>query len=542
VDRSQSSTDVLVIGAGFAGLYILHTLRKMGMNAVGVEAAPDVGGTWYWNRYPGARCDVESLVYCYSFSPELVREWNWSERFAGQPEILRYLNFVADRFDLRSDIRFSTRLTGAHYDEQARLWRATLDDGTGIDARFCVMATGCLSEGRTPPFPGLDRFKGDQFHTGSWPHEPPDFVGKRVGVIGTDSSGVQIIPLLAEQAAQTVVFQRTPAFTIPARNGPLGGTFVKHFRANHARYVADMRASRIFGSGDLDQPDEERVPRANSAMDLDVEEREKVYEGWWSRGGAYYAIAFPDQILNPESNEHAANYVRRKIGEIVADPTRAASLTPRGFPIGSKRICLGTDYYETYNRDNVSLVDLLDDPIEEIVETGIRTRRGVQRLDAIVFATGFDAMTGALDRIDIHGRGGRPLTAAWATGPDAYLGLAVAGFPNLFLITGPGSPSVISNVVLSIEQHVEWISDCLSFLQRTGRTSIEATEEAQHDWVAHVSEVAHSTLFPVANSWYVGANVPGKPRTFMVYVGGIANYRKVCDAVAADGYRGFTLI
>lgn len=533
--------DVFIVGAGFAGLYMLHKAREMRMSARVVDVAGDVGGTWYWNRYPGARCDVESLVYSYSFSQELVRDWTWTERFATQPEILAYLNFVADRLDLRRDIRFGARVMSAHYDEADGLWNIGIDDGSRVRARYCVMATGCLSEGRLPEIPGLDRFEGQWYHTGSWPHEPVDFTGKRVGVIGTGSSGIQVIPVIAESAEHTVVFQRTPSFTVPARNAPLDPAFIAHFRQHHAEYVEGMRGGTIFGSGDLDETPEQRAYVAATALDVDEETRNRVYAEKWERGGSRFMACFPDQMINPQSNAAASDFIRQKIRQIVQDEEKAALLTPRGYPLGSKRICLDTGYYSTFNRPDVTLADVRDNAIVEILPDGLRTEKDRYQLDAIVFATGFDAMTGALNRIDIRGRGGRALKDEWAAGPATYLGIAVAGFPDMFLVTGPGSPSVISNVVLSIEQHVEWIADCLAYMRDKGLTHVEAEESAQADWVQHVNDVANATLFPVANSWYVGANVPGKPRVFMPYVGGVAAYRQICDTIAADGYRGFRL-
>jgi cyclohexanone monooxygenase len=538
---AQTAVDVLIVGAGFAGMYMLHKMRELGLSAQVIDAAGDVGGTWYWNRYPGARCDVESLVYSYSFSPELVRDWTWSERFATQSEILEYLNFVADRLDLRKDIQFGTRVMSAHYDDASKLWHVALDSGRKIEATYCVMATGCLSEGRIPEIAGLEQFKGQWYHTGNWPHEPVDFTGQRVGVIGTGSSGIQVIPKIADMAAHTTVFQRTPSFSVPAKNAPLDPEFIGHFRAHHSEFIHSMREGTIFGSGDLDEAPEQRAYVAQSALDVDEATRTKVYAEKWNRGGSRFMACFPDQMINPHSNEAASDFIRMKIHEIVEDKEKADLLTPKGYPLGSKRICLDTGYYETFNRPDVTLVDVRDNAIVEILPDGIRTEKDSFTLDAIIFATGFDAMTGALNKIDIRGRDGRTLKDEWAAGPATYLGIAVAGFPNLFLITGPGSPSVISNVVLSIEQHVEWIADCLAQMGRSGQKHIEATQEAQADWVRHVNDVADATLFPVANSWYVGANVPGKPRVFMPYVGGVKAYRDICDSVAAEGYRGFSL-
>ncbi len=538
--EAAAPLDAVIVGAGFAGLYMLHKLRELGLRARVVEAAGDVGGTWYWNRYPGARCDVESLAYSFSFSDELVRDWTWTERFATQPEILRYLEFVADRLDLRRDISFGRRVTQTHYAEADRLWRVATDRGDHLNARFCIMATGCLSEGRLPSIPGLETFKGAAYHTGAWPHEPVDFSGLDVGVIGTGSSGIQLIPQIAAQAAHTTVFQRTPSFSVPACNAPLDPALVERFRRDHAAFRKGMRSGAVTGSGDLHMATEVRAA-SKSAREMTAAEREAVYATSWERGGAAFMASFPDQMVDLEVNASAADFIRGRIREIVKDPATANALTPRDYPVGSKRICVDTDYYAAFNRENVKLVDLRRDPIVEVTPRGLRTQAGEHVLDAIVYATGFDAMTGSLNRIDIEGRGGRKLKDAWAAGPGTYLGLSVAGFPNLFLITGPGSPSVISNVVVSIEQHVEWIADCLIYMRAHGSDVIEAEPAAQDDWVRHVNEVADATLFPVANSWYVGANIPGKPRIFMPYVGGVGAYRETCDAVAADGYRGFRL-
>jgi cyclohexanone monooxygenase len=518
------------VGAGFAGLYMLHRLRESGLSARVLERAPSVGGTWFWNRYPGARCDVESIDYSYSFSEELQQEWTWTERYPSQAEILRYLNHVADRFDLRRDIQLETAVERAEFDEGARRWTVLTAGGEAFSARYCVMATGCLSAINSPSFPGLETFAGDWYHTARWPLDGVDFTGRRVGVVGTGSTGVQLIPEIAKQADHLTVFQRTPNFVVPARNRPLDDQLLAEVKAS---YSARRLAARDSAAG-VPIPMPER-----SALEVDPAECERVYEDGWQTGGAAAILyGFWDLLVHPDANETAARFVRRKIAETVNDPAVAASLTPTDHPIGTKRICIGTDYYETYNRDNVTLVDVRRAPIAEITQTGLRTHAAHYELDALVFATGFDAMTGALLEIDVRGRDGRPLKATWAEGPRTYLGLAVHGFPNMFIVTGPGSPSVISNMVTSIEQHVEWIADCIGALDSSGET-IEATREAQEEWVAHVGEVAHRTLYPKASSWYVGANIAGKPRVFMPYVGGVGSYRKICDEVADAGYRGF---
>ena len=522
----------VIVGAGFAGLYMLHRLRQLGLSARLFEAGDGVGGTWYWNRYPGARCDVESMDYSYSFSDELQQEWKWSERYASQPEILTYINHVADRFDLRRDVQLSTRVTAATFDEAARRWMITTDRGDRVSARFCIMATGCLSTAQVPAFPGLDSFRGKTYHTGRWPHEGVDFTGQRVGVIGTGSSAIQSIPIIAAQAAHLFVFQRTPNFSVPARNAPLDPDYERQVKARYADFRRQARESRV---GFVVERSEA------SALAVSPGERRREYERRWSRGGLGFTATYMDLLLDKDANDTAAEFCREKIRAAVRDPEVAELLAPKDYPVGTKRMCVDTGYYETFNRDNVTLVDVRRTAIEAITPDGLRTREAAYRLDSIVCATGFDAMTGALLSIDIRGRGGRTLTEAWAEGPRTYLGLAVAGFPNLFAITGPGSPSVLSNMIVSIEQHVDWIADCIDRMRAQEHETIEATDGAQEAWVAHVNEIGHATLYPRANSWYMGANIPGKPRVFMPYIGGVGAYRQFCDGVAAKGYEGFTL-
>ena len=525
--------DVVIVGAGFAGMYMLHRTRELGLSAIVFEAGSDVGGTWYWNRYPGARCDIESMEYSYGFDEDLQQEWEWTERYASQPEILRYADHVADRFGLRPHMRFDTRVTSATFDEAATCWTVRTDAGDEVSAQFVIMATGCLSSANMPVIDGAESFAGETYHTGQWPHEGVDFTGKRVGVIGTGSSGVQSIPVIAEQAAELVVFQRTPAYTVPARNGPLDPDERAKIKAEYSTFRATNRQMpAAFGS---------RLPASDrSALEVDALERRAEYEYRWQKGlGLAFIGAFNDVLISPESNESAAEFVRSKIRDIVPDPEVARKLTPHQV-IGCKRLCLDTGYYETFNRPNVELVDLRDTPIEAITPTGIRTTEGEHELDCIVYATGFDAMTGALLRIDIRGRDGLPLQEAWAAGPRTYLGLGVAGFPNLFTITGPGSPSVLTNMMVSIEQHVNWIADCMDHLRRQGHRTIEASEPAQDLWVEIVNAMAGITLFPTCNSWYLGANVPGKTRVFMPFVG-FPMYAEKCTQVAQDGYEGFVL-
>ena len=524
--------DAVVVGAGFAGLYALHRLRGMGLAVRVFEAGAGIGGTWYWNRYPGARCDVESMDYSYSFSDELQQEWRWTERYASQPEILKYIDHVADRFDLRRDIQLSTRVTSAVFDEAVGRWTVETDRGDRVSAQFCIMATGCLSSAQVPRIEGLERFQGRWYHTGHWPHEGVDFTGQQVGVIGTGSSAIQSVPIIAGQAAHLFVFQRTPNFSVPAQNAPLDPEYERRIKADYADFRRRARESRV---GFVVEAED------RSALEVSPDERARKYEAHWRRGGLGFSATFADLLTSPAANDTAAEFFRGKIRAIVHDPAVAELLSPDDYPVGTKRLCVDTGYYATFNRPNVTLVDIRRAPIEAILPDGLRTRAASYRLDSLVFATGFDAMTGALLAVDIRGRAGQSLRQTWAAGPRTYLGLAVAGFPNLFAITGPGSPSVLSNMIVSIEQHVDWIVACVAYLRAHGHGCIEATAEAQEAWVAHVNEVGHATLYPRANSWYMGANVPGKPRLFMPYIGGVGAYRQICDDVAARGYRGFTL-
>lgn len=530
--KVDAVVDAVVVGAGFAGLYALHRLHGLGLSTQCFEAGGDVGGTWYWNRYPGARCDIESLEYSYSFDEALQQEWHWSERYSAQPEILRYIHHVADRFDLRRFVRLGTRVVAAQYSESSGRWRVSTDDGRVTDARFCIMASGCLSSARVPPIAGAAEFEGRQLHTGQWPHEPVDFTGRRVGVIGTGSSGIQVITAIAGQASELFVFQRTPAFSLPSKNTPLDPAVEREVKAD---YAALRRMARESAAGNAAYP----VP-TQSAFDVGDDERARIYEMHWGAGRVSIGRAFTDLLTDLRANETAAEFVRAKIAATVNDERVAAALLP-AHPIGTKRVCLDSGYYETFNRADVTLVDLLEEPIERITARGVRTSRREIALDAIVYATGYDAMTGALDAIDIRGCGGLSLREKWRAGPRTLLGVQSAGFPNLFFVTGPGSPSVLSNVIVCIEQHVDWIADALAHLRRHGLERMEARADAEDAWVAHVNEVASRTLFPQAASWYMGANVPGKPRVFMPYVGGVGAFRIICDRVASAGYEGFDL-
>lgn len=528
--------DVLIVGAGFAGLYMLYRARQLGMRARILERADDVGGTWYWNRYPGARCDIESIDYSYSFDESLTRDWRWSERYAAQPEILSYIGHVAERFDLRADIEFDTTVRSAVWEEDTNEWVLSCETSAGgtrtVRATFCVMATGCLSVAKAPDFPGLSDFTGDWYHTGQWPHRPVDFTGRTVAVVGTGSSGIQAIPNIARQAGQLYVLQRTPNYSMPAQNRSLGEGELE------AAVVEFAERRQVCRESDAGTP---HSPPTQATFDVTEAERAERYEEGWRRGGINsLSAAFTDFFTDEQANLAAQEFARGKIRETVRDPETAELLSPRHH-IGTKRTCTDIGYFETYNRDNVELVDVRADPIENVTDTGIQLRDRHIRVDAIVFAIGFDAITGALTDVDIRGVDGVPLSEKWAHGPRTLLGLQSAGYPNLFMVTGPGSPSVLSNMLISIEQHVDWIADCLDHLRGHQLDRIEATVAAEEAWMSHVAEIAADTLYPKAQSWYLGANIPGKPRIFMPYVAGCGPYRQECDAVVARGYAGFVL-
>lgn len=526
------SVDAVIVGAGFAGMYQLIRFREMGLSIRVFEAGADVGGTWYWNRYPGARVDIESMSYSYSFSEELQQDWVWSEKYSTQPELLRYSQHVAERFDLRRDITFETRVVSAHYDDDRQEWLITTDTGERVAATYFVMATGTLSVAKTPDINGAGNFAGDTYFTSSWPHEGVDFSGKRVAVIGTGSSGVQSIPMIAEQASQLDVYQRTPAYTTPAFNRNLTNSEVDERKSDYSAYRERQRWD-VAGI-----PDPERS--TERALDASPEERSRRYQEAWDSGVLTALMAqYGDLLVDEKANQTVQEFIHDKIRKTVKDPKTAETLLPKAYPYGTKRPCIDTGYYETFNLDHVSLISLRETPIETITPKGIRTSDQEREYDAIVFATGFDAMTGALLRVDIRGRDGLKLSDAWADGPRSYLGLAVSGFPNLFTVTGPSSPSVLSNMLVSIEQHVDWITDCVQWLRDHDYRSIEASAEAEDDWADHTAHLASLTLFPKADSWYMGANVPGKKRMFMAYVGGVGVYRAICDQVAATGYDGF---
>ena len=534
VDSTLKPLDLLIVGAGFAGLYMLHLARQQGLTALAIDAAPSVGGTWYANRYPGARVDIQSLEYSFGFDEALQQQWHWSERYAGQPELLRYANHVADRFKLRDGIELSARMVGAEFDEAAALWQVSGDADRRWTARFVVMATGPLSAPNRPSFAGLDSFNGPVHHTADWPLTPVDFSGQRVGVIGTGSSGIQLIPLVAQQAEHLTVFQRTPAYAVPAHNGPLDAAYEARTKADYAGFRARNRAMRTGFGSDL-------PPGPGSALDASDAEREANFEARWRIGGFSLLAAYADLMVNAQANALVAEFVRRKIRATVHDPATAQLLCPQ-HTIGCKRLCVDSGYYETFNRPNVRLVDIAGAPVQAITPTGLTLSDGQRhRFDTLVLATGFDAITGTLLRMDIRGRGGLPLREHWAAGPRNHLGLMAAGFPNLFVIGGPGCPAAFVNNTVSIEQQVQWIAGCLSDLVKAGRHSIEPTPESEAQWLAKVNSAAQATLFMTCNSWYLGANVPGKPRQFMPLVGGFPAYSALCNEVAQQGYPGFVL-
>ncbi|EHR50311.1 putative flavoprotein involved in K+ transport [Saccharomonospora marina XMU15] len=525
----QQVRDVLVVGAGFAGLYALHRFRQDGFDVQGVEAAPGVGGTWYWNRYPGARCDVESVDYSYSFDERLQQEWRWSERYAAQPEILAYLEHVARRFDLECLIRFETRVTCARFDEQDSMWTVGTDTGDTLRARYLVLATGCLSAVHTPDIPGAADFAGEVLFTANWPHHPPSFEGRRVGVLGTGSSGIQSIPILAREAASLTVFQRSANYSVPMPNQVLSDEEWERIRAD---YPARRRKSAYAPAGTPHEP----YPKG--ALEIGEEERRAALEARWQQGGVLFGKTFPDQMSDLAANDVARRFAEEKIRRIVHDPVTARDLIPTDHPIGTKRICTDIGYYETFNRPNVRLVNLRREPITRITETGIRTGGGEYELDVLVYATGFDAMTGSLSRMALSGRDDVRIQDVWAHGPLTYLGLGIPGFPNLFNLGGPGCPSVLANMVLHSEQQVDWVADLVTWCASNGIDQVEPRHDAAVKWTEHVQQVSRRTLFPMASSWYTGANIEGKPRGFMPYAGGFGNYRTSCDQVRSDGYEG----
>ncbi len=523
--------DAVVVGAGFAGLYMLHRLRGLGFTARVYEAGGGVGGTWYWNRYPGARCDVESMQYSFSFSEELDQQWDWSEKYAPQPEILTYANHVADRFDLRRHIRFDTRVTAASFDEAAKCWRIETDRGDKVFAKFCIMAVGCLSAANHPPFRGRGDFSGPVYHTGEWPHEGVDFTGLRVGIIGTGSSAIQSIPIIAQQASELTVFQRTATYSVPAWNEKLTPEYRSSIKADYPALRAKARA----------RPTGFYFPfNMKPALEATEEERERQYQEAWERGGLPFLGAYGDLLFEKAANDTIAEFARRKIRSIVKDPATAELLCPDNV-FGCKRLCVDTGYFETYNLPHVKLVDVSKTPIERFTAVGIEVNGVGYPLDAIICATGFAAMTGSFDKIRITGRNGMTLAEKWRAGPRAYLGVATAGFPNLFTITGPGSPSVLASMIQAIEQHVDWMADFMAHVRDIGAVTVEPLPDFEDEWVEHVNEVSRVSLRSTCSSWYVGANIPGRPRVFMPYIGGFPVYVQKCNEVMTNGFEGFAI-
>ena len=529
-DFYNKKFDAVIIGAGFSGIYMLYKLKKLGLSACIIESGSDVGGTWYWNRYPGARCDTWSMEYSYQFSETLQQEWEWSEKYASQPEILKYAQHVVDRFNLKKHIFFNKKVTSVVFNENLQNWNINTNTNDSFISDFCIMATGCLSEINAPKFQGFDLFQGEIYHTGKWPKYNVIFKNKKIGIIGTGSSAIQAIPIIANEAEKLFVFQRTPNYTIPAYNTTLDSKLVETIKSDYKELRQKAKMTR--GGTAIFKLNEE------DAFDVTTEERQREYESRWQAGGGGFIGAYQDLLTSEKANKTASNFVRSKIFEIVDDKKTAELLSPTNI-IGCKRLCVDTDYYKTFNKPNVNLVDVNKNTIESITPNGIKIKNQSFDLDMIIFATGFDAMTGALLNIDIQGKNQISLSSKWKNGPRMYLGLQIEGFPNLFTITGPGSPSVLSNMIVSIEQHVEWISDCIKYMNKNNLKQIEAELEAENQWVDHVNEVASKSLRSTCNSWYIGANVPGKPRVFMPYIGGVPTYKKICDEIVDNGYQGF---
>ena len=526
--------EVIVIGAGFGGIYAVYRFRNQGLDVLCLEAAPDVGGVWYHNAYPGARCDLQSIDYSYSFSEELQQEWNWTQRYSPQPEILAYLRHVTDRFDLRRDMRFNTRVTGMARDDERNLWTLTTKSGKTYTAQFVVLATGPLSAPKAAEFPGMADFKGDLYRTSSWPHEPITFAGKRIGMIGTGSSGVQAITEIAKTAGHLEVFQRTPAFSAPAHNRPLEPDELAAAKARYPEYRAEMKSGFLGAWG---------YASGKNAVDLSAEEQRAILDDFWynqDAGGTGYCSAFNDVLFNEEANKVVADYLREKMAEIIKDPALLKKLTPTDYPVGTRRPCCDSGYFESFNRDNVSLVDLRETPIVRFVENGIECSDGVHQLDMIVMALGFDAITGAATVIDPVNGKGEHLNDAWKEGPRTYLGFGVAGFPNLFFVNGPMGTSALGNVPLVSEHDVDWIGDCLAWMKRNNLTRFEALPESQEAWSQEVLAIGNMTLFMKTPSWFTGGNIPGKPRGILAYLGGLGTFAQRCKDVAEKAYEGFT--
>lgn len=528
-DIPTQRLDVVVVGAGFGGMYAIYKFREMGLKIQGFEAGGDVGGVWYWNRYPGARVDLPSIDYSYSFSPEIEQEWTWSEQFAEQPELLAYINFVADRLQLRKHIQFNTRVTGAVWDDEQKLWNVTTNRGETWQATYCIMATGPLSIPKDPEIPGITRYKGELLRAGKWPHHPVGFEGKRVGLIGVGSTGIQITQEVGKTAGELFVFQRTPSFTMPMRNEKLEPEYVAQVKRNYAGIREVSRNSAVGGV---------RPQSTRAFFSVTPKQRQQLLEDAWKNGGLAMLGTFADLMVNEEANEHVAEFVRGKIGEVVEDPVLAEKLKPRGYPIFARRPCLDSSYYETFNRPNVHLVDCVSDPIVEITEKGVKTQSGEVELDMLIFATGYDGLTGALMAFDVVGSNGRKLNDKWKEGPRSYLGLMMEGFPNLFMTTGPNGPAALANIIRISEHDVDWIAAAMVHMDKNGLASMEPTAKAEQGWMDVVFQLSQRSLILKAKSWWVGANVKDKPQGLTLFTGGFQKYREYC-AAAAQGYPGF---
>ncbi len=530
----SNEVDAVIVGAGFSGLYMLYRLRELGFTTRLIEAAEGVGGTWYWNRYPGARCDSESHYYCYSFSDEIRKEWKWSCRYPAQPEILEYLNFVADRLDLKKDIDFGTRVTAGRYDETAHKWQIETDSGETVSTRFLITGVGNTSMPAKPNIAGLESFGGSVYHTALWPHEGVDFTGQRVALIGTGSSGIQSTPMIAEQAEHLTVFQRTANYSVPARNHNLTEEMRREIEANHEE------TRRLILASPIGMPFE--MPE-KSALEVSDEERKATLDRLWEIGSFRFMFtSYHDIVFDPKANATVAGYIEAKIRDTVSDPAKADVLCDFNHPVGTKRPPIDTNYYETFNRDNVDIVSIRKNPIREATADGLTLENGDKfKFDTIVFATGFDTVTGTLNKLNLRGKDGLSLSDKWQDGPRAYLGLCSAGFPNLFMITGPGSPGILTNFPGCIEQNVGWIADVMTYMRENGATEFEAATDAENKWVEDIAETVKPTLFHTVDSWYMNSNLPGKPRVFTAYFNGMHTYAEICEEVAANGYKGFAI-
>lgn len=533
-DNSVDSkhADVLVVGAGFSGMFAVYKLRELGFKVLGFERGEDVGGTWYWNRYPGARCDAPSMQYSYQFSEELQQQWHWTEKYAAQPEILDYCNHVADRFSLREDILFNTEVTRIHFDEDTGIWELATNHDEVFYSRFVIMASGCLSTTNLPDIPGIDDYQGEYFHTAKWPKSGVDLSNKRVGIVGTGSTGIQVITSIAEQVEHLFVFQRTPQYSTPARNEPTDPDYEAAIKADYANFRAANYRRPLAVDLKFD-------PNAPKTFEVSDDERTAEYEKRWKEGGMALLLAYRDSTLSRAANETVSDFIKEKIGQTVEDNQTAELLKPKHI-YGCKRPCIDTGYFEVYNKDNVHLIDASGGGIEKISSSGVVVENKEYPLDCIIFATGFDAMTGTLNRIDIRGLNQRPLTEKWLDGPRNYLGLLSEGFPNLFFVSGPGSPSVLTNMVATSEKQINWIADCMDHMRGSGFTRIDAEVNAEANWLVEVQEAAQRTLWSACDNWYYGANIPGKPRVFMPYVDW-PTYLKKVEAVIENDYAGFEL-